>query len=91
MTLISRLKLWAAIAGGALLAGAALLLSVFSAGKRDERLKTLEEARKQEGQFNERIDAGHKAGNSARDNINVDADRLRVDDGHKRKPRKKSD
>lgn len=86
MTLFSRLKVWLAIAGGVCLAVGALLLSFFQKGREVERAAGIQEAAKAQEKHNDRVTDAVKAGDAAR----IDAaqpDRLRVDDGHKRKPK----
>lgn len=84
MTLFARVKIWLVIAGGVCVAVLTLLLSVFNKGRAVERAKGIEEAAEAQEKHNDRVTKAVEAGDAAR----IDAakpDRLRVDDGHKRR------
>lgn len=91
MTLIGKLKMYAAVAGGLLLAVAVVFLRVFHAGRAAERVEQIQKTRKQEVKVNKRIDDAHAAGNHVRDTVNVDSARLRDDDGYKRRTKRPAD
>jgi hypothetical protein len=76
--------LWQLVAliGGTVIAVVAIALRLFNAGKRDERLKNVENQIQDERNVDSRLDEAIKHDTAVRDSIRTGD--LRADDGHKR-------
>lgn len=86
--MFAKLKLYAAIAGGLFFAMGAALLYSFNSGAAKERDRGIKEAARAQEKHNDRISDATQAGNVTRLDAG-DPDRLRVDDGYKRKRKTK--
>jgi len=90
VTLWMKIKIGLGIAAGMAAIFALILLRVFTAGKLAERIDNVIATRAEEIKVDKRVRDALKAGDDVRrDSQQSDADQLRVDDGYKRKPKRR--